>query len=93
MTEAEVESIMNRSREGDRTLKVAEVRAALDAHPALAQANGSPARHLVDAILDNYADSLVVRESVRRKVTEVCKELAGPNPLESLLAERAAICG
>ena len=94
MSDAEVNAIQNRSRDGDKTLTVGEVRAALDACPSLAQANGSPARHLTDSLLDGYSESLIIKESVRRKVAEVRADLEGPNPtpLESLLAERASIC-
>jgi hypothetical protein len=69
---------------------LATARVLLGAIPSLAQPKSSPARHLTD----NYAKSPVTKEAFRRKLIEVREELAGPNPspLESLLAERAAIC-
>ncbi len=93
-TDAEIESIIRRSQGGDETLTAEEVRGLLDAVPALARANGSPARHLTDSLLGWYAKNPVIQESVRRKLVEVRRELEGPNPtpLERLLAERAAIC-
>ena len=94
MTPAEVESIQRRSREGDKTLTAAEFRAALDACPLLAKANGSPARHLTDSLLDNYSATFLIKESVRRMLAEVRAGLEGPKPtpMKRLLAERAAIC-
>jgi hypothetical protein len=93
-TTAEVKAIVDRYRRGDVTLTDAEIGSLLDAFPSMVQANGSPARHLADILLDNYSKSLVIKESVRRTLVEVREELEGPNPspLESLLAERAAIC-
>src|SRR5262249_19195308 len=93
-TTPEIKSILDRSDRQDETLTVGEVRSLLDAVPALVEANGSPARHLAERLVQDYSKNLVIQESVRRKLMKIRLELEGPNPssLESLLAERAAIC-
>jgi hypothetical protein len=92
-TDAEVKALLKRANRGDESC-LPEVRAWLDAVPGLVEANGSPARHLINDLVEGYAKDLVVREAAHRKLAEVRASLEGPNPspLERLLAERAAVC-
>jgi hypothetical protein len=72
------------------------VKAAFDANPRLIElCGGDLANKVVAALIDLVAGSnLFDREAVHRKLEEVCKDLAGPDPspLEKLLASRAAVC-
>jgi hypothetical protein len=92
-TDAEVNALLKRANRGDETC-LPEVRAWLDTAPGLVEFNGSPARHLINDLVEGYSKDLVIREAARRKLAELRAGLEGPNPspLERLLAERAAVC-
>jgi hypothetical protein len=73
---------------------LAALRRLLDDHPEIVDQLGDLARHAEAAWLDLVAPKdALTRECVRRQLTRVRVELAGgnPTPLESLLADHAAL--
>jgi hypothetical protein len=86
--------LVERAQRGDPEV-LPELRAALDAYPALWRHHGDLARHTEEAWLRLISgDNLLLRESVRRQAEELRAELAGPqaSPLERQLSERVAAC-
>jgi hypothetical protein len=89
----EMRQIMERAQKGDASV-LAELREMLDNHPELWQQLGDLARHLEEALLNMASGpSLLARESIRRRLTEIKEELAGleSSPLETLIIDRIGI--
>lgn len=88
-----IAALMKRAEAGDPTCEK-DIGILLNTAPGLVENNGSPARKLALALVENWTENLLIRESLRRKLAEVRADLEGPNPtpLERLLAERAALC-
>jgi hypothetical protein len=90
----EVRDLLLRADQGDQTVLPA-LRRLLDKHPELWRQFGDLAQQARSALLTWAAGkSLVVAESVRRRLKELHAELAGPAPapLEKLLVERVVQC-
>src|SRR5262245_50100575 len=90
----QVRELLFRAQQGDQSV-LPQLRAVLDGRPGLWRQLGDLAGHARDALLALASGpSLLARESIRRRLQEVQAQLAGPapSPLESLLAERAALC-
>src|SRR3954454_3994334 len=67
----------------------------LDDHPEVWRAFGDLGRSAEESLLDLVSGkSVLLKESVRRKLAELRQEIGGaePSPLEKLLVERAALC-
>ena len=73
----------------------AEACRALDRNPEQARVGGGLAGHVIDATLKaaGMTDPLLA-EATRRRVDQVRRDLAGPDPspAEAILAQRAAVC-
>ena len=90
----QVRELLFRAQQGDQRV-LPQLREVPDSRPELWRQMGDLAGHARDALLALASGpSLLARESIRRRMQEVQAELAGPapSPLESLLAERAALC-
>jgi hypothetical protein len=86
--------LVQRAREGDESI-LPQLREMLDTRPELWQHYGNLAGHAREAWIRLIsADDLALKESTSRKVQDLERELAGPEPsvVERLLAERAALC-
>jgi hypothetical protein len=84
--------VLEQASKGDTTV-LPWLRRLLDDNPALWRQAGDLARHALDALVGLAAgDSLLLRESLSRKVAELKAELAPAGPLERLLVERVAAC-
>lgn len=93
----EVAAIDRRFRGGDNeTITNQEARSLLKARPLLENALGSPARQLFCALLSKYVrkDDAVSWTATINRFEQVQADLAGsnPTPMETLLAEHAALC-
>jgi len=91
----EVKALLARLRANDRSLTNAEACAVLDFRPKIVDLDGDPAKYLLGSLLKRYSGGdALVRESLARRVAQVKAELSGVDPtaMESLLAERAALC-
>lgn len=91
----EVRDIERRWRAHAKDITAAEARKLFLARPGLLDTSGlSPATNLLACHLSRYDKDPARREPVRMKYLRVKDDLAGPGPtpMESLLAERAALC-
>ena len=91
---AELWSLVRRAERGDASAMPA-VRKALDSSPALVEGLGDVARQVENTLLRNMTTkALAFREAAERKMARMLADLAGPDrtPLESLLADRIALC-
>lgn len=91
----EVQAIEQRWLQGDETITSDEAQAYLKARPEVVDSIGSPAGTLMLALMQRYVGrGEIERAATMRKFWQVVKELAGPDPtpMETLLAERAALC-
>jgi hypothetical protein len=86
--------LARRVQAGDATALPA-LRATLEANPEVWRRAGDLAAHAREALVRHAAGAnVVLAESLRLRVEEITRELAGPapTPLERLLAERGAAC-
>ncbi len=86
--------LVQRARQGDETV-LPQLREMLDTRPEIWEHFGNLAGHAREAWLRLIsADDLALKESTARKVEDLMRELAGPEPtvVERLLAERAVLC-
>ena len=93
-TAGEQQALIERVYKGDKAA-IPELRAMLDAHPEVVQAEGDLA-HLahITMIAAVASSDIVLSEVLIRRVVQMQTELEGPHPtaLESLLCERIATC-
>ncbi len=90
--ENELRQMVERAHKGDATA-LPQLRKLLDHNPQLWQMVGDLARHAEEALVGLAAgQSLVLRESLVRRLAELKAELAPRSPLERLLVERIAAC-
>ena len=93
-TAGEQQALIERVYKGDKAA-IPELRAMLDAHPEVVQAEGDLA-HLahITMIAAVASSDIVLSEVLIRRVAQMQTELEGPHPtaLESLLCERIATC-
>ncbi len=89
----EMRQVMERAQRGDSTA-LAQLSELLDSRPELWQQFGDLARHVEEALLNMASGpSLLARESIRRRLSEIKEQLAGPeaSPLETLIIDRIGI--
>lgn len=90
--EEELRKVVEQAHKGDVTV-LPQLRQLLDDNPALWRQIGDLARHAEEALVGLAAgDSLILRESITRKLSELKAELAAGSPLERLLVDRVAAC-
>ncbi len=90
--EDELRQIVEQASKGDTTV-LPQLRQLLDEKPELWRQFGDLTKHAEEALIGLAAgESLVLRESVARKVAELKADLAPNTPLERLLVERIAAC-
>jgi hypothetical protein len=90
---AEIRALVQRAQQGDHTVQPA-LRAVLDARPEIWRAIGDMAGHAQETLLRLIAGKdLLGHESIRRKVSELKRQVAGPapTPLEKLVVERVVL--
>jgi len=93
-TTTEQRALLARAYTGDKAA-TRELRAMLDAHPEVVNAEGDLAHIAHLAMIAAVASGdIVLSEVLARRVAQVQTELEGPHPtaLESLLCERIATC-
>jgi hypothetical protein len=88
----ELRQVVEKAQKGDTSV-LPQLRRLLDDNPALWRQAGDLGRHALEALVGQAAgESLVLRESLSRKVAELKADLAPAGRLERLLVERIVAC-